>query len=209
MNKEISKTIRIFARQMANKEGHNNLITEEDLIQEGLLCAFINKDKYDAEMGANMETYLGIRIKGAMIDYMRSVDNLPRGRGKWYTYALEKQSLLEQKLKREPRDSEIAREMGISLSEYHEIKLDAATRVKIGKLQEEADYKQCKKPHEIMEIERFIEFCSSLDERERAVIDLTYKGHSRVDIGRRIGVSNSRVVQIINAVMGKFHGAET
>jgi RNA polymerase sigma factor for flagellar operon FliA len=77
--------------------------------------------RFDAAQGVQFETFATQRIRGAMLDELRGNDYLSRGTRKHQRSIESAVSRLEQQLGRAPQESEIAKEMGISLVEYQEL----------------------------------------------------------------------------------------
>ncbi len=96
----------------------------EDLIQSGIIGLIEAMQKYNANQGASFETYAGIRIRGAMLDEIRKGDWTPRSVYRKSREVSDAINQVEGKLGREAKDEEIAKEMGISIDEYHKILQD-------------------------------------------------------------------------------------
>lgn len=93
----------------------------DDLVSAGVIGLIDAVEKYDSTQGIPFEYYAKIRIKGAMLDEIRSMDWIPRSL-RQKSSALEKAcAALEQRLGRYPSDEEIADEMGVSLDDYHRV----------------------------------------------------------------------------------------
>src|SRR6476659_4437129 len=89
-------------------------IEQTDLVSYGIFGLIDAIDKFDPDRGFKFETYAISRIKGAIIDELRSIDWVPRSvRAK--ARAIERAySKLENELKRSPDDTEMATELGIT-----------------------------------------------------------------------------------------------
>src|SRR5258706_13858720 len=89
-------------------------IEQADLVSYGIFGLIDAIEKFDPSRGFKFETYAVTRIKGAIIDELRSVDWVPRSvRAK--ARAIERgYSKLENQLRRTPDDGELAQELGIS-----------------------------------------------------------------------------------------------
>src|SRR5688572_31136747 len=96
-------------------------VEESDLISYGLVGLISAIERFEPERDIKFETYAIARIKGAIIDELRSIDWVPRSvRAK--ARSVEKAyATLEASLLRTPNDSEIAHEMGISEGELQTI----------------------------------------------------------------------------------------
>src|SRR4030066_1922759 len=92
-----------------------------DLVSYGIFGLIDAIEKYDPDRGIKFETYAIARIKGAIIDELRSIDWGPRSI-RFKARELEKAYVsLENELKRLPTDEEVAKCMGISLDEFHQL----------------------------------------------------------------------------------------
>jgi RNA polymerase sigma factor FliA len=96
-------------------------IEQADLVSYGIFGLIDAIDKFDPTRQIKFETYAIARIKGAIIDELRSIDWVPRSvRAK--ARAVEKAyATLEASLLRTPTDAEVAAEMGISEDELHNV----------------------------------------------------------------------------------------
>ena len=92
-------------------------VEQTDLVSYGIFGLIDAIDKFDPERGFKFETYAISRIKGAIIDELRSIDWVPRSvRAK--ARAIERAySKLENELKRNPDDKEVAAELGVTQAE--------------------------------------------------------------------------------------------
>ena len=88
-------------------------IEQADLVSYGIFGLIDAIDKFDPGRGFKFETYAISRIKGAIIDELRSIDWVPRSvRAK--ARAIERAiSKLENELRRSPEDAEVAAELGV------------------------------------------------------------------------------------------------
>jgi RNA polymerase sigma factor for flagellar operon FliA len=95
-------------------------VDQADLVSYGIFGLIDAIDKFDLERGFKFETYAISRIKGAIIDELRSIDWVPRSvRAK--ARSLEKAyATLEAKLHRTPTDAEIAEELDMTDSQLQQ-----------------------------------------------------------------------------------------
>ena len=115
--------VRRLALQMVARLPAN--IQLEDLTQAGLMGLLDAIRRYEHVADAQFETYATTRIRGAMLDELRSQDWLPRSvRSKARTIE-QAIAQLNQRLMRAPTETEIAEELGVSLSEYQQLLEDA------------------------------------------------------------------------------------
>ena len=201
-----------------------------DLISYGLFGLIDAIEKYEPERGIKFETYAIARIKGAIIDELRSLDWVPRSvraRAKELEAAY---ITLETRMRRVPSDAEVAEEMGLTVDELHEIlsKLSYASVVSFEELwsggdrEEQSDGAASIPDHEaddpvsMFEAEEvkhiLADAIEHLPERERVVITLYYyEGLTLKEIGKVLGVTESRVSQLhtkaVLRMRAKLHSA--
>jgi RNA polymerase sigma factor for flagellar operon FliA len=90
----------------------------DDLIQVGLIGLADALSRYEASQGVQFETFATQRIRGAMLDELRGSDWMSRGSRKSQKDIESTMRRLEHRLGRSPIESEIAAEMGLTLSDY-------------------------------------------------------------------------------------------
>ena len=98
--------VRSAAAQLRGMSGSST--EEEDLIDQGVLALMECLDRYDASKGAQFETYAFIRVRGAMIDYIRSQDWVPHRARSFQKKVDEAYSMLSHEKMREPDADEVA-----------------------------------------------------------------------------------------------------
>jgi len=117
--KQYSGLVRRLAHQMIAKLPAN--VEIDDLIQVGMIGLADALGRFDAAQGVQFETFATQRIRGAMLDELRGNDYLSRGTRKHQRSIESAVHKLEQRLGRAPVESEIAREMAMTLPEYQEL----------------------------------------------------------------------------------------
>ena len=93
----------------------------DDLIQVGLIGLADALSRYEAAQGVQFETFATQRIRGAMLDELRGNDWMSRGSRKSQKDIETTMRRLEHRLGRSPLESEIAKEMGLSLADYQSL----------------------------------------------------------------------------------------
>ncbi len=181
----------------------------EDLIQAGMIGLLEAVKNYDATQGASFETYAGIRIRGAMLDEVRSGDWTPRSVHRKQRELTEAMRRVENRKGSDAKDYEVAAELGVSLDVYHSI-LSDATGARVFSLDnpdDDDDYHETSvaspddSPLKNLEKNKFkealTESIKGLPDREALVMSLYYDEELNLrEIGEVIGVSESRVCQI-------------
>jgi RNA polymerase sigma factor for flagellar operon FliA len=104
------------------------LASREDLENVGLLGLLQALEGFDPERGTPFVSYAYGRIRGALVDYLRSIDALPRERRRQLAQAQNAIDTLRQTLGAEPNDYDVADYLGLSLVEYHTLLRDAQCR---------------------------------------------------------------------------------
>jgi RNA polymerase sigma factor for flagellar operon FliA len=191
-------------------------VEESDLVSYGLLGLIDAIERYEPDRDVKFETYAISRIRGAIIDELRSMDWVPRSvraRAREIEKAI---GQLEASLLRPPTDEEIAGKLGVSQEELEE-SLVEISRSSIAALDELwaspmgsgdaiALVDTLEDPHsaapggeiEQTEVKELIgEAISSLPEREKLVITLYYYEELTLrEIGEVLGVTESRISQL-------------
>ncbi|WP_210395722.1 RNA polymerase sigma factor FliA [Motiliproteus sediminis] len=192
----------------------------EDLIQSGMVGLLEAARKYDASKGASFETYAGIRIRGAIIDEVRRGDWTPRSvhrNGRRISDCIQ---AVEARTGRDAQDADVAREMGVSLDEYHSLLRDSASsrlfsidEVREGRDSTLVDELAGDVPDPFAEHQQdafqtaLADAISRLPERERLVFALYYDEELNLkEIGQVLGVSESRVSQIHSQAALRLRG---
>jgi len=96
----------------------------DDLIQAGMIGLLDAITRYEETHGAQFETYAVLRIRGAMLDELRSSDWLPRSMRQNMRKIEAAMSALQQKLGHAPSESEVAKSLKLSLVDYQDMLSD-------------------------------------------------------------------------------------
>ena len=116
MIKQYQPLVRRLAHHMMAKLPAN--VQVDDLIQVGLIGLSEALTRYEAAQGVQFETFATQRIRGAMLDELRSNDWMSRGSRKSQKEIEQALRRLEHLLGRSPLESEIAADLGLSLADY-------------------------------------------------------------------------------------------
>lgn len=189
----------------------------DDLIQSGMIGLLEAQKNYDGSKGASFETYAGIRIRGAMLDDIRRGDWVPRSVHKHSREISHAISVLEGELNRDPTDSEVAQFLELSLDQYHRALTDincsrlvgiedlGVSEDVIASEEDSEDNTPFKGVADEMFRKALIDSIKSLPEREALVLSLYYDEELNLkEIGEVIGVSESRVSQILSQSMQRL-----
>jgi len=185
-----------------------------DLIQAGVVGLLDCVERFDANMGATFATFASQRIRGAMIDELRSRDWLPRS-ARRNARAMETcMRKLEQQLGHPPSEREIADELSMPLGEYQQLlgDINNGHLLPLEELMEGG--------HDVENSDgialfdqisrqqlraRLIAAIEGLPERERHVLGLYYQEELNLkEIGAVLGVTESRVCQIHSQAVARL-----
>ena len=117
--KQHSPLVRRLAHQMIAKLPAN--VELDDLIQVGMIGLSDALTRFDVGQGVQFETFATQRIRGAMLDELRGGDWMSRGDRRNQRAIEAAVRKLEQTTGRAPPESDIAKEMGLSLTAYQEL----------------------------------------------------------------------------------------
>src|SRR5471030_3280821 len=97
----------------------------DDLISAGVLGLMDAIDAFDLERGVKFETYCVPRIRGAMLDELRTMDWVPRLVRSKHSKLEEIRKGMEAALGRPPRPDEMASRLGVSIDDFDRMAGDA------------------------------------------------------------------------------------
>ena len=216
-----SPLVKYVAGRMAS--GLPSHVEEADLISYGLLGLIGAIERFDLEREIKFETFAVSRIKGAIIDELRSLDWVPRSVRSKARDVEKAHSKLENRLQRGPTDEEMADELGVAVGEFHDSLLEIANSSvlalddlwtiadpdggQVSLLDTIHDPNAIDPEREMDSAElkdRLADAIESLPERERLVVALYYYENLTLrEIGEVLGVTESRVSQLhTKAVLG-------
>ncbi len=190
-------------------------VEQSDLVSYGIFGLIDAIEKFDLERGYKFETYAIARIKGAILDELRSNDWVPRSVRSRARDIERTIAELESRLGRVPSDEELAAKLGLSQDELDE-SLSDISRTSIAALDELwtvsaggdqisliDTIEDAQGPDPISALastemrEAIGEAISGLPEREKLVITLYYYEELTLrEIGEVLGVTESRVSQL-------------
>jgi RNA polymerase sigma factor for flagellar operon FliA len=191
-------------------------VEEADLISYGLVGLISAIERFDLSREIKFETYAIMRIKGAIIDELRSMDWVPRSVRARAREVERANAKLENSLQRAPTDQEIADELGITLDELNDslLAISHSSMVALDELWSVSDSSgdqvslmdtiedpNAPDPSRSLDVgdlkDRIAESIAKLPEREKLVIALYYYENLTLrEIGEVLGVTESRVSQL-------------
>ena len=96
-------------------------ISQDDLISSGVIGLIDAIEKFDSSKKIRFKTYAEFRIRGAILDELRSLDWIPRSIRKKTTELEKTYQYLEKDLNRPPKDKEVAEALGISIEKFYKL----------------------------------------------------------------------------------------
>ncbi len=191
-------------------------VEEADLISYGLTGLISAIERFDLSREIKFETYAITRIRGAIIDELRTLDWVPRS-VRARARDIERANMkLEAKLQRAPTDEEMAVELDMSTSEFQDalLQISHSTIVALDELWNVSDSsgdqvslldtlpdRDAPDPQALVDQgelrDRIADAIAALPEREKLVIALYYYENLTLrEIGEVLGVTESRVSQL-------------
>jgi len=182
----------------------------EDLMQVGMISLLQAAKSHKSQNNSSLETYAGIRIRGAMLDYLRKSDWGPRSLRRRQRTIERAKHRLQCTQGATPKSTDVAAAIGMPVAAYHRILRDLsmsrfATLDDLGPALDESmadkildDWVDPSVEIERQQRDRAIAAAvESLSEPDRTVVLLYYRDELLLrEIGDRLGVSESRASQL-------------
>ena len=192
----------------------------EDLMSAGIFGLMDAIDAYDLERGVKFETYCAPRIRGAILDELRSMDWVPRLVRSRSSQVDNARKSLEMQLGRKPTDDELATKMGVNQEEYAKIRKDAGAVgvVSLSRKWFETDSNKDVREIDVLEDARQVNPLADVQKRdmknlvtkglsraERLIIILYYYEEMTMkEIGVTLDLSESRVSQMHSSILARL-----
>lgn len=192
-----------------------NHIEVDDLVNAGIIGLIDAIEKFDASRKIKFKTYAEFRVKGAILDELRSLDWVPRSTRQKATRLERAYSELEQVLGHAANDYEVAQHMGVSMKEFHQLISEAKgiSLISIDELRKDSDENLERNllnylanpeqldPAQLVNLDQVYQIVADaidqLPEKERLVISLYYYDELTMrEIGEVLEVTESRISQI-------------
>lgn len=216
---EYMSIVRYYVHHL--RSTYENYAEASDMLNQGCIALMEAVEKYDPKFNAKFESYASIKIKGAIIDYVRKQDWVPKRakhEGKQFGEAME---TLAVQLGHTPTNEEMAEHMGISvkavektLGEIYTFNLLSYEELLEqglygAKGYRELDGEQSSLPEQEMQAEELKEMLSrcleELTDKERLIITLYYYEELKIkEIAYILDVSSSRVCQLHTTALQKM-----
>lgn len=170
----------------------------DDLLQAGGIGLLSAVERFDSLQGTAFTTYAVQRIRGAMLDELRSRDWVPRSVRRNAREVAQAMQQAEQQLGRAPTEQEVAQSLNITLEDYRQILLNTNNSQLFS-------YDEWREEHgdsaeALLEgslRHRVMDAIENLPEREKLVLTLYYQEELNLkEIGAVLDVGESRVSQL-------------
>lgn len=196
---------------------YHKYATVEEMVNHGAIALIDSLERYDPDQGVKFSTYAYTKVRGAIIDYVRKQDWLPRRVRQANIQITKTEERLTLALGRPPTREEMAKEMGITPEEYDrqvfemsgenvysfEALLEAPVQVRPFLIQEEFAPEENMDRQELEEV--LAQAIDSLNEQERTVLSLYYYEELTMrEIGDIMGVSEQRIGQVNRKLISKL-----
>lgn len=189
-------------------------VDRDDLLSSGFFGLLDAIDRYDMQRKNKFETYAGVRVRGAMLDYLRSKDWIPvtmRQKIRKYEQAVYE---LENELGRPATDEEVARKLEISLEDLQGIigQLNVATVIPLDDyLRADTVEMREHNPSEKLEQQELQDTLANaigrLPEKEKTVVSLYYYEELTLkEISLILHLSEARISQLHTKAVFRLRG---
>jgi RNA polymerase sigma factor FliA len=197
----------------------------DDLMSAGIFGLMDAINAFDLERGVKFETYCAPRIRGAILDELRSMDWVPRlvrSRAHKLEGATKQ---LEMELGRTPTNDEIAKRLKISMNEFEKMAKDASAvgLVSLSRKWFETDSNKDVREIDVLEDKRGADpvreiqrkdlkelITKGLSRAERLIIILYYfEEMTMKEIGAALDLSESRVSQMHSSILSRLKAQMT
>ena len=214
-------TVRYIARRVHERLPQH--VELDDLISAGVVGLMDACSKFDNKKNVQFKSYAQFRIRGAILDSLRTLDWSPRELRRKGRAVEEAIRTLNNRLGRAPGEIELASEMGLDLSSYQQL-LGELKGLEIGSLnlertEDSGDDELAFIPGNPEENplficlkgemkQRLVDAIDELPEKERLVLTLYYYEELTMkEIGLTLGVVESRVSQIHSSAVVRLRAA--
>lgn len=192
----------------------------DDLISAGIFGLMDAIEAFDLERGVKFETYCVPRIRGAMLDELRTMDWVPRLVRSKASKLEETRKAMEAFLGRPPTPHEMSEKLAIPLEEYYKLLAEATavSQVSLNKKWYETDsYKDVREidiledkkaedpTHRLQNRDLMRLVTRGLNRNERLIIILYYyEDMTMKEIGQTLDLSESRVSQMHSSIVARL-----
>lgn len=196
---------------------YNAHVEYDDLVGYGVIGLLDAIEKFDYKLGNKFETYANIRIRGSIVDQLRSLDWIPRSMRQKYKVLERATKKLQNIYGMDIKDEDLAKEMNMSVQELSELMHQVSTFSVISldeKISENSNIniqedRQSETPEaQLMghETKRMLkDMITKLPEKEQRIIELYYYSElTYKEIAKILNISESRISQLHTKAITKL-----
>ena len=198
----------------------------DDLQSTGVIGLMDAIGKYDPEKNCKFKTYAEFRIKGAILDQLRSLDGVPRSVRQRSRKLESTYGELEQELGRAATEEEVAEAMGLEMEKFHTLvnQVRGISMINLedfrgtngdgesaGTFSDVIEDPNSENPFDSMKLlegkNLISDTIGTMPEKERLVVSLYYyEDLNMKEIGSILGITESRVCQIHTKAVMRLRG---
>ena len=199
-------------------------VQTDDLMNAGIMGLMTALEKFDETRNVSFGSYAGFRIRGALLDELRSRDIMPRSVRSKEAKLKRALNALNQKFGRDPTDTEIAAHLDISLDDYFKLLNEAQSYCILSKDNLPLNYCEKHGSYDVLEKidqnnpftllarnelkENLKNTINELPEKEKLVLSLYYYEELTLkEIGLTLGLTESRICQIHSKAILQLRGS--
>ena len=202
------------------KGSYSNFGQLDDMVNQGIIALIDAVEKFDPSLGNKFETFASLKIRGAVIDFMRKQDWIPRNQRNLARELDEVYGELYAQNGCEPTQSEIAEKMSISITHLDKILQQRHNAIVLSYEEAINEKMMIASPLIVNQSDRnspeseilyeelkakLAEAIDQLNEKERLVVSLYYYENLKLkEIAEVLGITESRVSQIHSAAILKM-----
>lgn len=213
-----SNLVKMIALRMRGT--YKNYAQLDDVVNQGIISLIDAVEKFDAAKGVKFETFASIKVKGSIIDYIRSQDWVPRRLRKLSGEVDEMYNKLYSEFGRQPTNAELAKALSVTTEQldramestynFNLLSYEEVVWQKMSAMGDEpvTDSIEESPERKLMEKELRDQLGMAIDalnDRERTVVSLYYYEKLKLkEIADILGVSESRICQIHSTAIMKM-----
>lgn len=215
---EYGYIVKCIALKTVGRYQHFNFM--EDIVNEGLIALLDAVEKFDPEKKVKFETFASIKVRGAMIDFIRRQDCFPRRLKRIAKSISDAENILSHEFGRNPTDRELAEFLHVSVEEYEKMQAETCAlnmlsfeemiyEKGVENIESSLTSEQIRGPEQVVsekELQAVLaQNIELLNDKEKLVISLYYKEQLKIkEISGILGISDSRVSQIHSNALRKL-----
>jgi RNA polymerase sigma factor FliA len=200
------------------------VLDSDDVLSIGTMGLIEAIDRFDPSTGVKFQTYAISRVRGSILDELRSLDWIPRSARQRSQEIAKTFARLELETGRAPSDEEVAKELGLDMHQYQQASISASAVILSletpvgsvdgedgGSLVDTIESSTTPDPLQVTEEGELLEGLASaihaLSERERTLLSLYYEQELTMkEISAVLEVSESRVCQLHARALHRLRG---